>query len=154
MKPNPFVICFIMVAINLSVLAQHIEQGEKGKVRWENSILKSESENEEKASSAIEEKHRRSIWYTLMQKKNPDYFKVREQFISYFTKHKNEDSKPKEVCANWLKTQIFYLDKKNRVVAPPKINYNTIRSFAPGVLATVTDSMAGEWHMLGPRNIY
>ncbi len=108
----------------------------------------------EKESLAIEEKHRQSVWFTLSQKKNPDYFKVKQLFEDYFRLHKEEKSKSKEICANWLKTQIFYLDNKNRVTAPPKINYNAIHSSAPRLLATVTDSMAGDWHMLGPRNIY
>ncbi|SMO38711.1 LamG-like jellyroll fold domain-containing protein [Solitalea koreensis] len=111
-------------------------------------------EYEENESPETELKHNRALWNTLLKKEKPNYFKVEKLFKNYFKKHPEENSKPKQYCADWLKTQLFYLDNKNRVVASPKTNYNSIRSFAPGVLASVTDTMAGDWHMLGPRNVY
>jgi photosystem II stability/assembly factor-like uncharacterized protein len=109
---------------------------------------------EEDESLETEMKHRRSVWYKAMQKKKPDYFEVKKLFENYFRKNPNEKSKPKQICADWLKTQIFYLDKKNRVVAPPPVNYNAIKKLSFVPWATVTDTMAGTWHMTGPRNAY
>lgn len=112
------------------------------------------AQTNEKESLEIEEKHRHSLWFTLSQTKNPDYFKVRKLFEDYFRNHNHEKSKSKQICADWLKTQIFYLDSKNKVVPAPKFNYKGARIAPPGLLATVTDSVAGDWRMLGPRNIF
>ena len=112
------------------------------------------TEQHEETASQFEEKHRKSVWFKLMKEKNPNYFQVKKLFTDYFHQHPSEDSKAKDVCANWLKTQVFYLDKKNRVVEPPKTNYNKITAAAPKAWASVTDTMAGDWRMIGPRNIY
>ena len=153
MKATSFAIGIIMIlALHAPAFAQRTTSSEKEREHL--ASLEQRRDNEENESLIVEEKHRRSVWYSAMQQKKPNYFKVKKLFENYFAQHPTEESKPKELCASWLKTSIFYLDKKNRVVAPPKINYNKIHSAGPGVLAAVTDSMAGDWHMLGPRNAF
>jgi photosystem II stability/assembly factor-like uncharacterized protein len=132
----------------------HSKQCESGDEKGEVNNEVVDDEESEEESLDIETKHRQSVWFALSQAENPDYFEVKKLFDSYFSKHRNEKSKSKEVCATWLKTQLFYLDRNNKVVSPPLTNYNALSAVAPQEWSTVTDTMAGDWRMLGPRNTY
>jgi hypothetical protein len=115
-------------------------------------VAANSEEEEEEGSEEAAKEHERSVWYKAMQKKNANYLKVRKSYDNYFKRHPNEQSKPRQLYENWLKTNVFYLDKKNRVQAPPATNYNAVQKLAAVPWATVTDTMAGDWHILGPRN--
>jgi hypothetical protein len=87
-----------------------------------------------------------------MQKPNANYFAIQRKFNRYFRKHPLEGSGPKEYGVSWLKTKLFYLDAKGRVQGPPPTNFNRLAKGLSVLPPTVTDTMAGDWRMLGPRN--
>ncbi|HLZ86785.1 MAG TPA: LamG-like jellyroll fold domain-containing protein [Puia sp.] len=112
---------------------------------------KEEGENES-AETALE--HAKQKWFRLMQKPNADYFAIQRKFLRYFRKHANEGSGPKEYGASWLKTKLFYLNARGRVQAPPSIDYNRLPKGYPMSVSGVTDTMSGDWRMVGPRNTF
>jgi photosystem II stability/assembly factor-like uncharacterized protein len=108
-----------------------------------------EKENEQNASSI---EHSKQKWFKLMQQKNVDYYKVKKEYERYFDKHPFEESGEKEFGLGWLKSNIFYLNHKNKVQPSPPFNYKNISqaqmAFTPGY----TDSTSGTWRMIGPVN--
>ncbi|NLR57408.1 T9SS type A sorting domain-containing protein [Chitinophaga polysaccharea] len=89
-------------------------------------------------------------WYKLMQKPHANYFSIRKKFDRYMERHPLGEG-PKETGEEWFRKNIYYLDSKGRVQAPPAFNYVGLRA---GIVPTsnVTDTMAGDWRMIGPRN--
>lgn len=154
MRMLPFAFCLLTCSARLTTAAQQKVQTEKVQSLHYSTTLKSISDEQESESLAMEEKHRQTVWYAAFQKENPDYFEVAKLFEDYFEKNKAERSKPKQLCADWLKTQVFYLDGNNKVIAPPATDFNSINKAQSRTWAAVTDTVAGSWRMLGPRNIY
>ena len=112
-------------------------------------IENEEVENETIVTASL---HSRQLWFKLMHQPYVNYFVVKKAYDDYFKKHPSESSAPKEYGLSWLKTKLFYLDARGRVQNKPAINLNKLpkAKFAPPV--TVTDTVVGTWHMLGPRN--
>ncbi|NML40286.1 PKD domain-containing protein [Chitinophaga sp. G-6-1-13] len=85
-----------------------------------------------------------------MQKPHADYFSILKKFDRYMKRHPQVEG-PRETGEEWFRKNIYYLDSKGRVQAPPAFDYQRLRAgIAP--TSTVTDTMAGDWHMIGPRN--
>jgi len=107
---------------------------------------------QERENESYNEEHMRQRWYKLMREQHPDYIKIKNKFDRYFRKHPFEGSATKEYGTEWLLQNLFYLDRRNRVQRPPAINYNAIKALPAPPFAAATDTMAGDWRMLGPRN--
>ena len=113
-------------------------------------VVRKESPEEENES--YNEEHMRQRWYKMMGKEHADYVKVKNKFDRYFRKHPFEGSATKEYGTEWLLQNLFYLDRRHHVQRAPAIDYNAIKALATPPPATATDTMAGDWRMLGPRN--
>lgn len=105
-------------------------------------------ETEENEQSDQEFKN--TQWYKLMQKPNANYFSIKKKFDRYIKQHPLVEG-PKETGEEWFRNNIYYLDSKGRVQSPPAFNYQRLRAGVASA-STVTDTMAGGWHMTGPRN--
>ncbi|WP_212004730.1 PKD domain-containing protein [Chitinophaga sp. HK235] len=85
-----------------------------------------------------------------MQKPHANYFSIRKKFDRYMKRHPQAEG-PRETGEVWFRKNIYYLDSKGRVQAPPAFDYQHLRAgIAP--TSNVTDTMAGDWRMIGPRN--
>lgn len=131
-------------------LAQSTQAPVKKESPSTRTTVREEEDETESVETALE--HAKQAWFKLMQKPNANYFKIERKFERYFKKHPLEGSGPKEYGVSWLKTKIFYLDVKGRVQSPPPANYNSLRLATPLPPSLVTDTMAGDWRMVGPRN--
>ena len=134
----------------LWTLAIHAQTTKKQMASDTAHIREEDGENED-IETALE--HAKQKWFKLMQKPNADYFKVKSKFDRYFRKHPLEGSAPKEFGLEWLKTKLFYLDRKGRVQPPPAFDYNKMEPGSSPFPSSVTDTTAGDWHMLGPSNV-
>lgn len=105
---------------------------------------------EEGIESAIEHSNQR--WFRLMQKPNVNYFKVKKSFEKYLKKNPLEGSAPREYGMSWLKTNLFYLDANGIVQNPPAVNYNAIKRITQMNASVNSDSLSGDWRMIGPVN--
>ena len=111
---------------------------------------KEPKEEGEGINAAIE--HANQKWFRLMQKPNVNYFKVKKAFDKYFKKHPLEGSAPREYGMSWLKTNLFYLDANGQLQNPPSVNYNSIKQPQPRTTSVNSDSLSGDWRMIGPVN--
>ncbi len=109
---------------------------------------KEEGEHED---MAYEMKHKNSAWFKAMSKPHANYFAVKKQFDKYFAKHKWEGSQSREFGAGWIKTKIFYLDKKGFVQDAPAFDPSTAPLSVPPTPGVTTRDVGG-WHMIGPVN--
>jgi len=113
------------------------------------SIRASAQAQEENEEAGQEFKNTR--WFKLMQRPNADYFSIKKKFDRYMRRHPTGDG-PVETGEEWFRRNIYYLDSKGRVQEPPAFDYLHLRRgvFPAG---SATDTMAGDWHMTGPRNL-
>jgi len=110
--------------------------------------------DDDKEDIAFEMKHKSQPWFTNMNKPGADYFAVKKSFDKYFTNHKWEKSKTRELGANWIKTKIFYLDKNGIVQDEPAFDdarYAGNKTAGPSGV-TATTRTVGTWTMIGPVN--
>ncbi|MEO5943163.1 MAG: LamG-like jellyroll fold domain-containing protein [Ferruginibacter sp.] len=142
-------IAFLLITVNLKAQEHKVSTPAK------DSITNKYQEKEDDENESIEaaEAHSKRKWFTMMSQPQVSYFKVQKKFTRYFKKHPLEGSAPREYGTGWLKTKIFYLDKKGRVQAPPFTDYNNITKGLSGPPPVMTDTMSGDWRMIGPRNI-
>lgn len=110
-------------------------------------VLKSASPEENEQPG---QEFKKTRWYRLMQQPHADYFNIQKKFNRYLNRHPLVDG-PRETGEDWLRKNIYYLDNRGRVQAPPAFDYRRLRTGLPPV-STVTDTTAGDWHMTGPRN--
>jgi photosystem II stability/assembly factor-like uncharacterized protein len=107
---------------------------------------KPNSFEEENEDLEYEIEHKSQPWFANM-KDGANYFEVNKQFGKYFSKHKWQQSKARQLGESWLKTKIFYLDSKGNVQPEPTINIsNNINEFSS------LKSTSGTWTLLGPVN--
>ncbi|MGC5744183.1 RICIN domain-containing protein [Chryseobacterium sp. NFX27] len=93
-------------------------------------------------------RHKSMPWFSEM-KDYADYFKIKSNFDKYFGNHRWEKSKPRSLGEDWLKTKLFYLDEKGKVVPEPfLINNSKIKNKA----LINTQTQVGSWSMIGPVN--
>ncbi len=130
----------------------HAQQNRPDTARRVGPEKKRSAEAEENENEESNEEHAKQKWFKMMRKPNANYVKVKRKYDRYFKRHPLEGSATKEFGTAWLLSNVYYLDKHNRVQRPPAINYNTIRPLTVSPPASVTDTMAGDWRMLGPRN--
>ncbi|WP_212004731.1 T9SS type A sorting domain-containing protein [Chitinophaga sp. HK235] len=129
---------FILTALCLGVFQFAHSQG----------TVQTNHETEE--NEQHDQEFKKSQWYKLMQKPHADYFSIRKQFDRYMKRHPQVEG-PRETGEEWFRKNIYYLDSKGRVQAPPAFDYQRLRAgIAP--TSNVTDTMAGDWRMIGPRN--
>lgn len=119
----------------------------------EKEAREAKDEREEKEDIEAVIRHANQKWYRLMKQPNVNYFKVKKEFDNYFKKHPLEGSALREYGMSWMKTELFYLDANGRVQSPPAVNYNTIKHL-PSSNSTASDSLSGDWRMIGPVNTY
>ncbi len=125
-------------------------------VKSTNFVEKSAEEDDEDEIKgiAVSLLHGEQMWYKLTKRPNVNYFKVKKEYEKYFKKHPLEGSATKEYGVGWLKTKLFYLDKKGRVQDPPAIDYNHLPAGVAGGTPMATDIYAGDWRMIGPVNTF
>lgn len=105
-------------------------------------------ETEEDEDIKYELIHKSQPWFSGMRD-HADYFKVKDNFEKYFGKHRWEKSKPRSLGEDWLRTKLFYLDEKGKVVPEPLlINNSKIRNSS----LINTQTQVGSWSMIGPVN--
>lgn len=109
-----------------------------------------QTNHETEENEQHDQEFKKTRWYKSMQKPHADYFRIRKQFERYVKQHPQAEG-PRETAEAWFRKNIYYLDRKGRVQAPPAFDYQHLRAgIAP--TSTVTDTMAGDWRMIGPRN--
>jgi photosystem II stability/assembly factor-like uncharacterized protein len=110
---------------------------------------KAGAEEEEKEEQV--QNYTNTRWFKLMQQPHADYFKIQGLYDKYMRQHPVTEG-PKETGDEWLRQNIYYLDNKGRVQLPPGFDYTHVKS---GILpsSNVTDTMSGDWRMIGPSNI-
>lgn len=114
--------------------------------------LRTEDDKDENETIETSILHGQQRWYKLMEKPRVKYSKVQSAYEKYFAEHADEGSGPKEYGVGWLKTKIFYLDRKGRVQDAPKADMNRIKPRA--MSGAPTDTYSGDWRMIGPVNTY
>jgi regulation of enolase protein 1 (concanavalin A-like superfamily) len=141
-----FPLAFLLCLSNVASAQKKIDK-DKTKISGEN--VKDDDDDEDIETASL---HSRQLWFKLMHQPRVNYFTVKKTYDDYFKDHTHESSAPREYGLSWLKTKLFYLDVRGRVQNKPRINLNklTKAKYAPPV--TVTDTTAGTWRMLGPRN--
>lgn len=144
--------CFAIVAALLSVGSVNAQTTKLPAGQEKSIFQKADPEEGEPESIETAQEHAKQQWFREMQKPQADYFKILRKFNRYFKKHPLEGSGPKEYGVSWLKTKLFYLNAKGRVQDPPPANYNRLTRGISVNPPLVTDTMAGDWRMLGPRN--
>ncbi|WP_431611169.1 RICIN domain-containing protein [Chryseobacterium sp. 'Rf worker isolate 10'] len=103
---------------------------------------------EEDEDIEYEVKHKSMSWFSEM-KDYADYFKIKSNFDKYFGNHRWEKSKPRSLGEDWLRTKLFYLNEKGKVVPEPfLINDSKTKN---GLLIN-TQTQVGTWSMIGPVN--
>ncbi|QOD60813.1 T9SS type A sorting domain-containing protein [Polaribacter haliotis] len=104
----------------------------------------------EKEDLDYEIHHKSQPWFSNM-KDGANYFNIKKQYDTFFGKHQWEKSKPRSLGESWLKTRLFYLDKKGNVQPEPTLETNSYNSPLNTVNTTSTN-LIGTWTLLGPVN--
>lgn len=109
---------------------------------------KKNTKEEEEEDIKYEIKHKSMPWFSEM-KDYADYFKVKSNFDKYFGNHRWEKSMPRSFGEDWIRTKLFYLNEKGKVVPEPLlINNSKIKN----TLLPNTQTQVGSWSMIGPVN--
>lgn len=87
-------------------------------------------EHEENETPGQEFKNTR--WYKQMQQPQADYFSIRKSFKRYLERHPQVEG-PRESAEDWFRKNIYYLDNRGRVQAPPHCSGRTW-SIIPAVM--------------------
>ncbi|BFO67490.1 LamG-like jellyroll fold domain-containing protein [Chryseobacterium sp. KCF3-3] len=103
---------------------------------------------EEEEDIRYEIKHKSLPWFKKM-KDGEDYLKVKSKYDKYFGRHRWEKSKPRNLSENWIKTKLFYLDEKGKVVPEPLL---LDRPKIKNIPLLTTQTVVGDWTMIGPVN--
>lgn len=100
-------VSWCMLSLGVSLNAQPTAPSKQGEL--------STTQEKQSKDTSYELKHKKGRWFKKMNQPNVRYFSIKKTFDRHFGKHRWEESGTRELGESWIKTKLFYLDKKGRV---------------------------------------
>ena len=113
----------------------------------------------------IKTDHTQTAWYKELLSANPNYWKIKKEYESYFISHKVEGSKQEKICRRWLQVNEGNVDKDGYLLPglsaqqltqtfaaklnPTELIINHTIPPVPETLSFQNDTI-GSWRMIGP----